>query len=332
MRILVTGCAGFIGYAVCDELLRTENEVLGIDRLSDYYSVDLKKLRLNRLGIQKNFDFVQTDIASEKTTKSITSFKPDVVLNLAAQPGVRKKTNKYWEYVSDNIISFSKLAESVKKSNINMFMYASSSSIYGVQHKKIFAENLTDLRPTSFYGSTKLINEIFCNNFFNGTKTKTVGLRFFTVYGPFGRPDMSYMRLINAALNNKRYKSYGNGQIKRDFTYIDDVVSSIIKLIKVTNGQREISPKIYNIGGGNPISINQLVAIVEKNTNRKIKIDFQKSLKEDLPFTKSSTKKLQKATGFKPKIKIEDGINRTVQWIIQNNLELKLNRWIKSVD
>lgn len=329
MDILVTGCGGFIGSALADKLLIAGHRILGIDSLTEYYSTTLKKSRLERLKNFKNFHFQNIDLSTSEFESTILKFNPEMVIHLAAQPGVRLSRDEYHKYNRENLFSFISLSENISKFKIPYFLYASSSSVYGNYSKLPFSENELNLKPTSFYGSTKLINEIFCQNFFDSNTTH-IGLRFFTVYGPHGRPDMSYLRLINSALNNVPFSLNGNGDIKRDFTYIDDVTHSILRLIETIVINKVIPPKVINIGGGCPTSIRNLIQIVENETKKRIEVKIKDKLSFDMVETSASYKILEDLISYKPQTTLEEGIRKTVNWVKDGNLESELRKWVDS--
>ena len=329
MNIVITGCAGFIGNALTHKLLQGGHKILGVDSLSDFYSIKLKSLRLELLKSQSNFQFLNLNLTSPECFSTFTRFNPEMIVHLAAQPGVRLPRTEFVKYIDENIFSFIKVCEYVNKLNSPYFLYASSSSVYGNSAKLPFSEAETFLKPTSFYGSTKLLNEIFAYNFFD-TSISHVGLRFFTVYGPFGRPDMAYLRLINSALNNIEFSLNGDGELKRDFTYIDDVVDSVEKLITEIKISKVIAPKILNIGGGFPNSMNNLINIVENITNSKIKIRFNRNLSNEMIETYSDFQLLQGLIRFKPQTSLEEGMHRTIKWILDNQLQSQLREWVSS--
>lgn len=330
MNILITGCAGFIGHALSQQMLRKDYQVLGVDSLSTYYSTTLKELRLGELTKYANFQFLHSDLTTHEFEEKFKNFQPEAVFHLAAQPGVRLTDSQYMKYIDQNILNFIKLCNQIKEMQVPNFVYASSSSVYGNSARLPFSETERFLRPTSFYGSTKLINEVFCENFFNKNFTKHLGLRFFTVYGPFGRPDMSYMRLINSALNNRSFRLYGNGQIKRDFTFINDVVNAIIKLFEKRDNSLFDGINLVNIGGGVPHSVTEMIEIIESVLGMKVPIEFTAPLPQDMRETCASFELLQKLINFKPETDFRKGIESTIHWILDNNLQKKLDEWIKS--
>lgn len=330
MKILITGCAGFIGHALTEKLLKKNVNVVGIDNMTSYYSTDLKNFRLQNLLSNKNFVFYNTSISSTETNTVMRKGKFDAVIHLAAQPGVRITRSNFDKYINSNIIDFVKLTMFIQKASIPFFLYASSSSVYGNSAVLPFSELETNLSPTSFYGTTKLFNEIYSRNFFDPNVTKHIGLRFFTVYGPFGRPDMSYFRLLHSAINNKNFVLYGNGEHLRDFTYIADVVESMYRVFKKLIRGSNPYPPILNIGGGNPISMKEVIETVEILTKRKIAYEQRESLSEDMLSTKADFKLLHEFSSYVPKTTFSVGIKKTYRWILENHLQNQLKVWVNS--
>jgi UDP-glucuronate 4-epimerase len=330
MKILVTGCAGFIGHAFTEKLLKKNVNVVGIDNMTRYYSTELKNFRLQNLLTNKNFVYYNTSISSLETNQIVHKGKFDAVIHLAAQPGVRISRSNFEKYIKSNIIDFAKFSIFIQKAAIPFFLYASSSSVYGNSAALPFSEFETNLRPTSFYGTTKLLNEIYSRNFFDPNVTKHIGLRFFTVYGPLGRPDMSYFRLLHSAINNKKFILYGNGEHLRDFTFITDAVESMYRVLKKLINSSNPYPPLLNIGGGNPITMNKVIETVEILTKRKILFEKRESLSQDMLSTKADFKLLSDYSSYVPKTTFEYGIKKTYRWIVKNNLTNKLETWIDS--
>jgi UDP-glucuronate 4-epimerase len=328
MNILITGCAGFIGHGLSKLLLSLNLKVTGIDNFSDYYSKELKGLRLKDLQPNQNFRFYKYSVRSMERVFKKNHF--DAVIHLAAQPGVRLPRNSYSKYVDANLIDFIKFTMLINKYQIPIFLYASSSSVYGRNSTQPFHENETNLKPSSFYATTKLMNEIYSEGFFDQEVTKHIGMRFFTVYGPFGRPDMSYFRLLNSALNEEPFKLYGDGNQKRDFTYIADVQESIYRILVKLNQSSDDYPSILNIGGGKPISMLSVIEQVESITQKKIKIIRQEGSNLDMKLTQADFQNLSNYISFEPKTSFHEGITRTLDWIEMNNLRKNLKLWVNS--
>ena len=224
MRVLVTGAAGFIGSAVSSSLHRAGYEVLGVDSFSDYYSVDLKKARVTHFLEKSGIIFKHIDISNyDEINKVVEEFKPESIINLAAQAGVRLKMNDFGKYIESNVTGYTNIARASLNNGVKNFMYASSSSVYGNTASLPYSESEESLHPTSYYGSTKRFNELVTPIMFNNSDVRVRGLRFFTVYGPWGRPDMAYFRMIANLYAGTPFQLFGNGEIERDFTFIDDV-------------------------------------------------------------------------------------------------------------
>lgn len=329
MKIIVTGAAGFVGAHLSAELIRNGHTVIGIDNFNNYYSKDLKLERIKALlgdcaGLVEECNI--QDYSSMETI--FQKFKPEVVINLAAQAGVRLPETQFEKYYESNIDGFIVVANLVRKFNVPTFLYASSSSVYGNSKNLPFNESDLSIRPISVYGNTKLFNELHSNVFFNDNSTKAIGMRFFTVYGPWGRPDMAYFRILESLVNESSFTKFGDGQLKRDFTYISDTVESIVRLITRSQGDLSRSNEIFNIGGGNPVSLNELIAGLEKVTSLKIKLIQGNASKADVDITFADYGKLERYIEFKPKINVIEGSKNLFDWV--KNLEkTKLSNWVK---
>ncbi len=330
MKYLLTGAAGFIGFHTACKLINEGHEVVCVDNFSSYYSKDLKILRaknLEKMFKQKILKFDLCD--SAKIEKVITSYKPDSVIHLAAQAGVRMPLKDFGKYVESNLLGFSNLIISSARFGIENFIYASSSSVYGNESAKKLDENLGNLKPISFYGATKLSNEILASSISYTTGMKTRGLRFFTVYGPFGRPDMAYFRLMSAALNNKSFNLFGNGTISRDFTFISDNVNSIHLLSRDLYTRDQGHSDVVNVGGGSPYSMNDLVCEVQKATGQKININLLEKDLSDVLSTNASTQVLCSLIDFTPATSLTDGIQQFHEWASEIDPR-KLDQWCRS--
>ena len=332
MKILVTGAAGFIGSHLCREFSLQANEVIAIDNLSDYYDTSLKKARIKNFLDSEGIKFSELDICNRSALDSlIRESRPEVVLNLAAQAGVRIPLNQVYKYVESNLVGFSNVLQSTVSNEVPYFLYASSSSVYGDQAAIPYAESEQNLHPNSFYGATKLANELLTPTLVKNSSTIARGLRFFTVYGPWGRPDMAYFRMIANVVSGSEFNFFGDGSVERDFTYIDDAVNSVIELSKELEKRKPGYSDVVNLGGGRPLSMNYLLENINKISKSEVKFNRQSSNTNDAKKTMSDSKYIQSLIGSKPETKLEDGINKTYQWALQSGISVQLNNWVKSV-
>jgi len=330
--MLVTGAAGFIGSRLCHKLATEGNEVIAIDNFSDYYDINLKKLRVENLLTPLQLKVLSVDISDKNAINElIVSSKPQVVINLAAQAGVRLPTDQIHKYVNSNLVGFSNVLQSTVSNKIPYFLYASSSSVYGDQAAIPYAESEQNLHPNSFYGATKLANELLAPTLIKSSSTIARGLRFFTVYGPWGRPDMAYFRMIANVVSGSEFNFFGDGSVERDFTYIDDAVNSVIGLSKELEKRKPGYSDVVNLGGGRPLSMNYLLENINKISKAEVKFNRQSSNANDAKKTMSDSKYIQSLIGSKPETKLEDGINKTYQWALQSDISAQLNNWVKSV-
>ena len=329
--ILVTGSAGFVGSHVTKELLKRDYRVIGIDCLTDYYSVDLKTLRMKNLDNHGNFSFANIDLSNaDETDKVFQENEIEGVIHLAAQAGVRLPLEVTGKYIDSNITGFFNILKNSIKYEIPNFVYASSSSVYGDLSPLPYSESSKLLSPKSFYGATKLNNEQTAPILTSGTRTSTRGLRFFTVYGPWGRPDMAYFRLMAAALEKHNFQIFGDGTIERDFTYIDDVASSTIQLFENLSKSETKVDDIVNIGGQRPLSMNYLIHQVQQISGRKLDISIKQSNPSDSQKTvadNSYLKSLIGETGFTP---LEDGLENFYSWMKSPGVFEHVENWVKS--
>jgi UDP-glucuronate 4-epimerase len=332
MTILVTGGAGFIGSSLINQLIGIGQSVVAVDSLSDYYSVDLKKSRLEILSKSKNFKFFKGDVCDKDfLNKIFNTHKFTSIHHLAAQAGVRLPISESFKYIDSNIQGFLNIAEKSIEHDVDKFMYASSSSIYGDEAKIPFSESELNLNPSSIYGVSKLANEKLASVLSKSSTTKFRGLRFFTVYGPWGRPDMAYFKLIASALTGMEFKLYGNGSIKRDFTYIDDIVDSIVLLSNELDNRPKGFNDLVNIGGGKPISISQVIEQVEKETGAKIEVNKLPPNKLDLQETCADFTYLNSLISQKPSVSFESGLAKTIEWAVNNEIKVRIQKWAKSI-
>jgi len=332
MKYLVTGAAGFIGSHLCHKLTTEGNEVIAIDNFSDYYDINLKKLRVENLLSPFQVKVLSVDISDKNAIDQlIANSKPEVVVNLAAQAGVRLPTDQIHKYVNSNLVGFSNVLQSTVSNKIPYFLYASSSSVYGDQAAIPYTESEQKLHPNSFYGATKLANELLTPTLVKNSATIARGLRFFTVYGPWGRPDMAYLRMIANVVSGSEFNFFGDGSVERDFTYIDDAVNSVIELSKELEKRKPGYSDVVNLGGGRPLSMNYLLENINKISKAEVKFNLQSNNSNDAKKTMSDSSYIQSLIGSKPETKLEDGINKTYKWALQSDISAQLNNWVKSV-
>ena len=328
MRILVTGAAGFIGAHLCKLLQEQGIEVLGIDNFNDYYSPDLKMSRIENLVKKPHETILKIDLLDKTALKNLfEQYKPNVVVHLAAQAGVRLKDSEFYKYTDSNIIGFANICELIKEFEITNFLYASSSSVYGNLNQVPFKESSSGLQPISVYGVTKLFDELYGFAYFRNTQIKSVGMRFFTVYGPWGRPDMAYFKIINSLLNKTEFTRFGNGELKRDFTYVEDTVNSIYKLIMKVFESKIHGQEIYNVGGGNPYSLNELINEMERQFAQKLVIKELDASSADVKITYASYEKLQNYINYAPKTTLKEGISNLLAWVQNPGVTEKILNW-----
>ncbi len=333
MKILVTGAAGFIGAFLSKKLLETTNhQIIGVDNLNDYYDVSLKEARLEMLKGYKNFKFIKGDISDKPfIDKLFDEYKFDVVVNLAAQAGVRYSIDHPYVYIQSNIIGFYNILEACRYHPVQHLVYASSSSVYGGNTKVPFSTDDKVDNPVSLYAATKKSNELLAHAYSKLYNIPTTGLRFFTVYGPMGRPDMAYFSFTNKLIKGETIEIFNYGNCKRDFTYIDDIVEGIIKVMNKAPNKQDgedglpIPPyKIYNIGNNNPENLLDFVQILSEELVRAGVLpkdyDFEahKKLvpmqKGDVPITYADTSDLEEDFGYKPSTSLRDGLRRFAKW------------------
>jgi UDP-glucuronate 4-epimerase len=332
MKILVTGSAGFIGSALCNQLGILGHKLVLVDNFSDFYDVSLKEERVKSLLYPLGLEVIDLDISSKsKLDNLVKIYKPDIVVNLAAQAGVRLDMQENHKYIDSNILGFNNVLVSCLEHKVPYFLYASSSSVYGDSSAVPYTETETHLRPNSFYGVTKLSNELTVNTLVKNTSTRARGLRFFTVYGPWGRPDMVYFRMISNVISGSELQIYGDGTIARDFTFIDDVVNSIISLVSDMQNRGNGFIDIVNIGGGMPHSINHLIEVVEDLTRKKVVFNRMQRNLNDIQSTLANHSYLRSLIGDAPKTPIETGISKTITWARDPEITKKMKKWVESV-
>lgn len=325
MRILVTGVAGFIGFYLTKSLLERGDEIVGVDNLNNYYDIKLKHDRLNILFEHEkshNFKFIKLALEDREGIQNLfTENKFDAVVHLAAQAGVRYSIDNPHAYIDSNIVGFVNILEGCRHSKIKHLVYASSSSVYGMNKKQPFSTEDRVDNPISLYAATKKSNELMAYTYSHLFGLPTTGLRFFTVYGPMGRPDMAYFKFTKAITENKEIDVYNNGEMQRDFTYIDDIVEGIVRVINKTPSilqskieNSEVPYKLYNIGNNQPITLRRFITAIESSCGLKAKENMLPMQDGDVKLTYANIDCLRNDTGFKPKTTIEKGITLFVDW------------------
>jgi UDP-glucuronate 4-epimerase len=328
MQLLVTGAAGFIGFHTCLRLLKNNFKVLGIDNLNNYYDVDLKKERIHILNKYKNFIFVKSDITDRASIKKIfNNYNFKKVIHLAAQAGVRYSIKHPEKYIDVNINGFFNIIENSQKKKIKHFIYASTSSVYGFNENYPLKEDFSACHPAQIYAATKRSNELIAHSYSSLFNLPTTGLRFFTVYGPWGRPDMALFKFVSNIISGKKIDLYNKGNHTRDFTYIDDVVDSIFSVInnipkgnklwkkKFPNPKFSYCPyRIINVGGSNPIKLKIFIKIIEDYLKIKSKKNYLSLQKGDVVKTQSSITWSKKILNLYPKTKPQTGIKLFLDW------------------
>lgn len=325
----MAGAAGFIGSALCEYLAKRGWDVLGIDNLNDYYPVSLKKARLQRMGIPTGkidgtykvlksktlpaFSFIKADATDREVMENIFSdYRPDTVMNLAAQAGVRYSIENPYTYIKNNVEGFLVLLECMRHWPVRRFVYASSSSVYGGNEKVPFAEYDRVDNPVSLYAATKKSNELMARAYHNLYGIPAIGLRFFTVYGPWGRPDMAPMLFADAIMNGGTIKVFNNGNLSRDFTYIDDIVEGITKVLE--SDKYDPSRDIYNIGHGSPVNLKNFISLLERELGKEADKEYLPMQKGDVYITFADTSRLKEDYDYYPGTEFEAGIKKFAEW------------------
>ncbi|MDX8391168.1 MAG: NAD-dependent epimerase [Mariprofundaceae bacterium] len=327
-RVLVTGAAGFIGSFVSHALLERGDEVLGLDNLNDYYDVSLKQARLARLTDKKNFRFVNMDLADRDGMATLfADEKFDKVVNLAAQAGVRYSLENPHAYIDSNIVGFMNILEGCRHSDVQHLVYASSSSVYGANETMPFSVHDNVDHPVSLYAASKKANELMAHTYSHLYGLPTTGLRFFTVYGPWGRPDMAYFKFAKAILNGDAIDVYNHGKMQRDFTYIDDVVEGVVRVLDKTaqgnpewegakpdSGSSRAPWRVYNIGNHSPVELLRFIEVLEDVLGRKAEKRMLPMQPGDVPATAADVQALTDAVAFSPDTSIEKGLCDFANW------------------
>ena len=321
-KVLITGAAGFIGYHLSQRLLSQGIEVYGIDNMNDYYDVGLKKTRLSKLQQNENFSFTEGDIADKEKVEGIfKSFRPDTVMNLAAQAGVRYSITNPDSYIKSNVIGFYNILECCRHYPVDHLVFASSSSVYGGNKKVPYSEADKVDNPISLYAATKKSDELLAYSYSHLYGIPATGLRFFTVYGPMGRPDMAYFGFAEKIMHGKKIDIYNNGDMLRDFTYIDDIVEGVTRIlthIPVPDDPTGAKYKIYNIGNHNPVRLMDFITVLEKAIGREAEKNFMPMQPGDVYETYADVTELMKDVGFRPSTSIETGIQNFADWYLKD--------------
>ncbi len=314
MKVLITGAAGFIGMHVAERLLARGDTVVGIDNLNDYYEVSLKEARLARLAPNAGFRFVKLDLADREGMAALfRQERFDAAINLAAQAGVRYSLKNPLAYADSNLIGFVNVLEGCRHNGVKHLLYASSSSVYGGNKKVPFAEDDNVDHPVSLYAATKKANELMAYSYSHLYGIPSTGLRFFTVYGPWGRPDMAYFSFTQNILAGKPIDVFNHGKMRRDFTYIDDIAEGVVRILD--KAPTDTPPHtVFNIGNHNPVDLMEFIGALEAALGKKATYNFLPMQDGDVPITYAETSRLRAAVGFSPSTPLAEGIGRFVAW------------------
>ncbi|PSW43453.1 NAD-dependent epimerase [Photobacterium leiognathi] len=327
MKYLVTGVAGFIGSAVTERLCAQGHQVVGIDNLNDYYDVSLKQARLARIA-HSNFTFIELDLADRDGIANLFAEQQfNRVIHLAAQAGVRYSIDNPLAYADSNLVGHLTILEGCRHNKVEHLVYASSSSVYGLNHKTPFNTADSVDHPISLYAATKKSNELMAHTYSHLYGVPTTGLRFFTVYGPWGRPDMALFKFTNAIMEGKEIDVYNHGDMRRDFTYIDDIVEGVMRIqdvipqpnadwtVEAGSPATSSAPyRVYNIGHGSPVKLMDYIEALEESLGIEAKKNFMDMQPGDVYMTYADTEDLFKATGYKPEVKVKEGVKAFVDW------------------
>ena len=328
MKFLVTGAAGFIGFHVSERLLAAGHQVIGIDNLNDYYDVNLKYARLNLIENHPNFRFQKLDLADRQGMADLfATEKPQRVIHLAAQAGVRYSLENPHAYADANLVGHLNVLEGCRHHQVEHLLYASSSSVYGLNRKMPFSTDDSVDHPVSLYAATKKANELMSHTYSHLYGLPTTGLRFFTVYGPWGRPDMALFKFTKAIVEDKRIDVYNHGKMRRDFTYIDDIAEAIVRLqdvipqadpkwtVETGSPATSSAPyRVYNIGNSSPVELMDYISALEKALGKEAQKNMMPIQPGDVLETSADTTALYDAIGFKPHTSVEEGVKRFVEW------------------
>ena len=311
MKILVTGCSGFIGFHTCLLLLQNKHYVVGIDNLNDYYDLNLKKSRLKILKKFNNFKFLKKDIENKNIVKKFKANEIDVIINLAAQAGVRHSLKDPYSYINSNVLGHVNMLELAKKVRAKKFIYASSSSVYGGNKTLPFSIKQRVDNPVSIYAASKKSGELISESYAHLFGIQCIGLRFFTVYGPWGRPDMATFIFTKKIFEGKEIEVFNNGKMKRDFTFINDIIDGIMGAVKLN---KKFEHRIYNLGNNNPEDLSNFINLIEETIGIKAKKRLLPIQPGDVKETFAEISESTKDLNFKPKVNIKEGIPKFVEW------------------
>jgi len=333
MHILVTGAAGFIGFHTSNKLLARGDTVVGLDNLNDYYDVNLKKARLALLEAQPGFSFAKVDLQDREAVAAVFAQRPfDAVINLAAQAGVRYSLENPHAYVDSNIVGFTNILECCRHHDTGHLVYASSSSVYGINSSMPFSVHDNVDHPISLYAASKKANELMAHTYSHLFGLPTTGLRFFTVYGPWGRPDMALFLFTKAIMAGEPIQVFNHGQMQRDFTYVDDIVEGVVRVMDqpaAANpewdsadpdpGTSSAPYRLYNIGNNSPVMLLDYIAAVENALGKKAEMEMLPMQPGDVAATCADIDALEQAVGYRPNTKIEEGVNNFIAWYLNYN-------------
>ncbi len=315
--VLVTGAAGFIGFFLIQRLLSMGHKVVGVDNMNTYYDAELKNARLAKLKELSHFTFIKADLDSRQAVETIfADYNPSQVVHLAAQAGVRFSLTDPHEYIPSNLSGFFNVLHAAKEAKIAHFVYASSSSVYGANSKVPFAVGDTVDHPVNLYAATKRANELMAYSYGHVYGLPSTGLRFFTVYGPWGRPDMAYYHFSKSILAGETIRVFNHGNMKRDFTYIDDIIESVIRIMAIIPQKDEtgVPWKVFNIGRNKPENLMRIIEVLEDALGKKATMEMLPMQPGEMVDTYADSTPLIKETGFEPKVNIEEGIAKFVAW------------------
>ncbi|HZW28295.1 MAG TPA: NAD-dependent epimerase [Trueperaceae bacterium] len=326
--VMVTGAAGFIGYHLAERLLERGDVVVGVDNLNDYYDVRLKEARLERLGRHPSFAFHRVDLADEDALMAVfAASRPAVVVNLAAQAGVRYSLQNPKAYVNSNLVGFANVLEGCRHHGVEHLVYASTSSVYGANTKVPFSVHDNVDHPLSLYAASKKANELMAHTYAHLYRLPCTGLRFFTVYGPWGRPDMALFLFTKAILEGRPIDVFNHGRMSRDFTYVDDIVEGVVRVVDgrpapdpdwsgdhPDPGTSNAPYRVYNIGNSAPVELPRLIEVLERELGREAKKNYLPMQPGDVPATFADVSDLERDFGFRPSTPLEEGVRRFVRW------------------